>query len=116
MQVYNLYKNLLYNACWRLLKNKQDAEDIVHDSFIKGFQKIDQLKVIASIKEFLDSIGESKNYAVISNNDIISIKSINGKTIERDIKPTVQMFSCTHCGHVTPYEVVHNAHMKIHYL
>lgn len=77
---------------------------------------IDQKEVITSIKEFLDSIEESRNFAVISRGNIILITSISGKPIKRSQKPTGQMFSCTHCGHVTPYEVVHNLHMRIHYL
>ena len=72
--------------------------------------------VISSIKEFLDSIGEQHNYAVISNGDTITIKSIHGKQIEREKQPQSQLFSCTHCGHVTQYEVEHNNHVKIHYL
>jgi len=72
--------------------------------------------VISSIKEFLDSIGEKHNYAVISNEDTITIKSIHGKQIEREKQPQSQLFSCSHCGHVTPYEVEHNNHVKIHYL
>ena len=72
--------------------------------------------VISSIKEFLDSIGEKHNYGVISNGDTITIKSIHGKQIEREKQPQSQLFSCTHCGHVTQYEVEHNNHVKIHYL
>ena len=72
--------------------------------------------VISSIKEFLDSIGEKHNYAVISNEDTITIKSIHGKQIEREKQPQSQLFSCAHCGHVTQYEVEHNNHVKIHYL
>ena len=72
--------------------------------------------VISSIKEFLDSIGEQHNYAVILNGDTITIKSIHGKQIEREKQPQSQLFSCAHCGHVTPYEVEHNNHVKIHYL
>ena len=77
---------------------------------------IDTNSVIASIKEFLDSIGEGHNFAVISNNEIITIKSISGKVIERDAAPQSDMFSCTHCGFVTRYEVELNVHMRIHYL
>ena len=72
--------------------------------------------VISSIKEFLDSIGEKHNFGVISNGDTITIKSIHGKQIEREKQPQSQLFSCTHCGHVTQYEVEHNNHVKIHYL
>lgn len=77
---------------------------------------VNQDKVVASIKEFLQSIGEQTNFAVISKGDTVSIESISGKVIERDQQPKSELFSCTHCGHVTPYEVVHNTHMKIHYL
>ncbi len=77
---------------------------------------IDSNLVVTSIKEFLNSIGEGSNFAVISNNDTISIKAISGKIIERDAAPQSDMFSCTHCGFVTRYEVELNVHMRIHYL
>ena len=77
---------------------------------------VDQSEVITSIKEFLDSIGESRNFAVISKENVILIKSISGKTIERDSRPPANMFSCSHCGFVTQFEVEYNNHVKIHYL
>ncbi len=77
---------------------------------------IDTNTVINSIKEFLDSIGEGHNFAVISKDETISIKSITGKIIERDAAPQSDMFSCTHCGFVTRYEVELNVHMRIHYI
>ena len=43
VEVYKMYKDLLYNSCFRILKNREDAEDLVQDAFIKGFQKIHQL-------------------------------------------------------------------------
>ncbi len=77
---------------------------------------IDTNLVVTSIKGFLNSIGEGTNFAVISNNDTISIKAISGKVIERDATPQSEMFSCTHCGFVTRYEVELNVHMRIHYM
>tara|TARA_B100001146_G_scaffold154219_1_gene135599 strand:- start:13 stop:381 length:369 start_codon:yes stop_codon:yes gene_type:complete len=85
-------------------------------SAIEDDDIVNQDKVVASIKEFLQSIGEQTNFAVISKGDTVSIESISGKVIERDQQPKSDLFSCTHCGHVTPYEVIHNTHMKIHYL
>ena len=83
---------------------------------IEDDEQINQSEVITSIKEFLESIGEKQRFGVISNSNKIMIKSILGKKIEREAKPTQQMFSCAHCGHVTRYEVEHNNHVKIHYL
>jgi len=83
---------------------------------IEDDEQINQSEVITSIKEFLESIGEKQSFGVISNSNKIMIKSILGKKIEREAKPTGQMFSCAHCGHVTRYEVEHNNHVRIHYL
>jgi len=83
---------------------------------IEDDEQINQSEVITSIKEFLESIGEKQSFGVISNSNKIMIKSILGKKIEREAKPTQQMFSCAHCGHVTRYEVEHNNHVRIHYL
>jgi len=83
---------------------------------IEDHQSIDKKEVITAIKEFLDSIGESRNFAVISNSNVVLIKSISGKSIGREPQPIAKMFSCSHCGFVTQYEVEHNNHQKIHYL
>lgn len=93
------------------LKNHQFTLSNLDDDEI-----IDANTVITSIKEFLDSIGEGHNFAVISNHDTISIKSISGTIIERDTVPHPEMFSCTHCGFVTRYQVELNIHMRMHYL
>jgi len=78
---------------------------------------IDTNSVISAIKEYLNSINEGNNFAVISNNEIISITSISGTIIERsDSVQQSDMFSCTHCGFVTRYEVELNVHMRIHYM
>ncbi len=93
------------------LKNHQFTLSTLDDDEI-----IDINIVITSIKEFLDSIGEGRNFAVISNSDLISIKSVSGKTIERETVSRPEMFSCTHCGFVTQYKVELDVHMRIHYL
>ena len=73
--------------------------------------------VISAIKEYFDSINEGSNFAVISNNEFIHITSVNGKVLQNESKPQEEnMFSCTHCGFITQYQVELNVHMRIHYL
>jgi hypothetical protein len=80
-------------------------------------EKIDEGRVIKSIKNFLNSIGEKENFAVINKNNVIFIVSINGKVLESaNNLSTDQFFSCTHCGYITRYETVYKNHEKIHYL
>lgn len=94
------------------LKNHQFTLSSFDDDEI-----IDTSEVISAIKEFLDSIDEGRNFAVISNNDVINITSISGKVIERIASESEhEMFSCTHCGFVTQYQVELDTHMKIHYV
>lgn len=78
---------------------------------------IDTSAVISAIKGFLDSIHEGSNFAVISNNDVILIRSIAGKVIENTTPQSDhELFSCTHCGYVTQFQVELNVHMRIHYI
>ena len=78
---------------------------------------VDINSVISAIKEYLTSIDESNNFAVISSNETIVITSISGKILEsNNTAEQHEMFSCTHCGFVTRYEVELNTHMRIHYL
>jgi hypothetical protein len=94
------------------LKNRQFTLSTFDDDAI-----LDVELVISAIKEFFDSIHEGSNFAVISNNNFINITSISGKVIERDPqKPLDNMFSCTHCGFITKYQVELNVHMRIHYM
>ena len=93
------------------LKNNQFTLSTLNDDEI-----LDTNLVISAIEEFLDSIGEGRNFAVIANNNLIKIASVSGKIMERDNQANYEMLSCTHCGFVTRYEVELNAHMKIHYL
>ena len=44
MQVYRMYKDMLYNVSFRIVKSQQDAQDTVHDAFIKAFQNISKLE------------------------------------------------------------------------
>jgi RNA polymerase sigma-70 factor (ECF subfamily) len=56
MELYRKYKDYLYNACLRLLKNKEDAEDAVHEAFIKGFRRLGQGSEVTHIGGWLKRI------------------------------------------------------------
>ena len=93
------------------LKNHQFTWSTLDDGFI------DVELVISAIKEYFDFIEEGSNFAVISNNDLIYIKSVTGKVLQSQSKSQQnQLFSCTHCGFVTQYQVELTVHMRMHYL
>ena len=93
------------------LKNHQFTLSTLDDEII------DVELVISAIKEYFDFINEGSNFAVISNKEIIHIKSVTGHVLQRESEPQQsQLFSCTHCGFVTQYQVELNVHMRMHYL
>jgi RNA polymerase sigma-70 factor (ECF subfamily) len=95
VELYNAYKNMLYNSCFRILKNREDAEDMVHDAFIKGFKKINQvaddvnigawLRRIA-INTALDKIRKEKNTFLLEDSE-----EIDGEIEEIDFDDTEGM-------------------------
>ncbi|MBK8451249.1 MAG: RNA polymerase sigma factor [Saprospiraceae bacterium] len=42
--LYDMYSKPMYNLCFRILNQEDDAHDILQESFIKIFENIDQLK------------------------------------------------------------------------
>jgi RNA polymerase sigma-70 factor (ECF subfamily) len=46
----------MFNACLRIVRSNHDAEDIVQESFVKGFQKIEQLKEETNLGAWLKRI------------------------------------------------------------
>ena len=77
-------------------------------------KRLDSDYVVKAIKEFFASIGETANYGVLPKEEAIVIKYLHEKPLQK-AKPANSMFSCSHCGYVTPYEVLLQNHMKMHY-
>jgi RNA polymerase sigma-70 factor (ECF subfamily) len=42
LQLYTTFYKRIYNSCFRILRNKEDAEDAMQESFIKAFFKLDK--------------------------------------------------------------------------
>jgi len=63
---------------------------------IEEGEVVDQTRVTSSIREFFDSIGQGKNFRVISKSETIFIKSANGEKMNGHAKPVHSIRSC--CG------------------
>lgn len=63
-QLYSLYVDAMYNIGMRLLGNKEDAEDIVQDSFIDAFKNLASFKYDSTFGAWLKRIviNKSINY------------------------------------------------------
>ncbi|OUR98999.1 RNA polymerase subunit sigma [Flavobacteriales bacterium 33_180_T64] len=69
MEVYNRYYKAMYNTAYRIVKNSFEAEDIMQDSFLTAFTKLDNLKEIKTFGSWLKRI--------VINNSIYHYKKSN---------------------------------------
>tara|TARA_R110002050_G_scaffold298901_1_gene463094 strand:- start:33940 stop:34539 length:600 start_codon:yes stop_codon:yes gene_type:complete len=74
LKLYNQYCQGMFCVAMRFIKNPDDAEDIVQESFIKAFQKINQYKGQVSFGAWLKRI--------VVNKSIDFLKSQQLKTVE----------------------------------
>ncbi|WP_298537321.1 RNA polymerase sigma factor [uncultured Algibacter sp.] len=56
LEVYNRYYKAMYNTAYRIVKNNFEAEDIMQDSFLQAFTKLDTLKDIKIFGAWLKRI------------------------------------------------------------
>ncbi len=63
-KLYSLYVDAMYNTSLRMLGNKEDAEDIVQDSFVDAFKNLASFKYDSSFGAWLKRIviNKSINY------------------------------------------------------
>ncbi|MDE0599066.1 MAG: RNA polymerase sigma factor, partial [Dokdonia donghaensis] len=56
MEVYNRYYKAMYNTSLRIVKHEAEAEDIMQESFLSAFTKLDSYKGEASFGSWLKRI------------------------------------------------------------
>lgn len=56
LEIYNRYYKAMYNVSLRIVKNNFEAEDIMQDSFLTAFSKLESLKNIATFGSWLKRI------------------------------------------------------------
>ncbi len=55
-ELYNLYSKAMYNICLRMLNNVEDAEDLLQNSFVDVFTKLDRFRYESSIGAWIKRI------------------------------------------------------------
>ncbi|MBP5474084.1 MAG: RNA polymerase sigma factor, partial [Bacteroidales bacterium] len=55
-QIYKLYYKAMYNTCFRIIGDPADAEDIMQDSFLAAFEKINTYSETVAFGAWLKKI------------------------------------------------------------
>ena len=63
-QLFSKYQKQIYSIVFRIVKNPHDAEEVVQDTFVRAYLKLDQLKKLDKFSAWLKRIAQncSKNY------------------------------------------------------
>lgn len=77
LEIYNRYYKAMYNTALRIVKNNFEAEDIMQDSFLLAFTKLETLKDVKIFGAWLKRI-------VINNSIYHYKKSIKNKEVPLD--------------------------------
>lgn len=55
-QIYRLYADAMYNVCYRMLKNEEDARDVLQEAFVDAFTKLHTFRFDAAFGSWLKRI------------------------------------------------------------
>ncbi len=59
-QLYKLYSKAMYNVCYRMMNNQAEAEDLLQDSFIEAFMKLNTFRYESAFGAWLKRIVVNK--------------------------------------------------------
>lgn len=72
-ELYNRYHDLLYGYIYNKLRNREEAQDIVHDVLVKIWDKREQLANVKSLKSYLFTAVRNRAF------DLFTKKKISDK-------------------------------------
>ncbi len=76
-QLYTKYSSVLYGLCLKYSRNKTEAEDNLHDSFMIIFDKIDQFKFKGSFEGWIKRITVNTVLQKYRKEEFLSVVSEN---------------------------------------
>ena len=83
MELYNLFSTMAYRTAYRVVQDPAKAEDLMHDSFLVAFEKIDQLENPNGFGGWLKQIVYRKSLHEIKQSNRTQIESLP----EQDMDP-----------------------------
>ena len=99
-KLYQLYVDAMYNIAIRMLDSKEDAEDIIQESFIDAFKKLNSFRYESTFGSWLKRIVVNKclNFLKLKKIPITTIENhdfyLTEQTISNDQNLDVEKIKC----------------------
>lgn len=55
-EIYKLYSKAMFNVCYRMMNNREDAEDMLQEVFLQAFTKLDSFRFESSFGTWIKTI------------------------------------------------------------
>lgn len=83
-KLYSLYVNGMFNVCIRMVKSKEDAEDILQDSFIEAFKNLNSFRYESTFGSWLKRIviNKSINHLKLKRIPLVAVDDFQNNTPE----------------------------------
>jgi RNA polymerase sigma-70 factor (ECF subfamily) len=91
-EIYELYSKAMFNISMRILNKREEAEDVLQESFIKAFNSLDQYKGEASFGTWLKKIVINRSLDVVNKKQIDFIP-IDRIELQDDVDETEEMYT-----------------------
>ncbi len=88
MKIYNKYYKMVFSSAYRIVQNKQDAEDLMQEAFLSCFNQLDNLKDPERFGGWLKktAINKSINYIHRHRGKWMTLKENDAKVLATDPK------------------------------
>ena len=70
-EIYNLYIKAMYNTALRIVGDREEAEDVIQESFLDGFMKIGMFRGESTFGAWLKSIVVNKSIAKLRSRKVV---------------------------------------------
>jgi len=70
-RLYELYVDAMYNVCLRIVKRREDAQDVIQDCFVQAFTKLDQFRYETTFGAWLKRIVINKSLNFLRDRKIV---------------------------------------------
>lgn len=86
LKLYNQYCNGMLIIAQRFVKNTMEAEDVVQESFIKAFAKLEQYKAEVTFGAWLKRIVINKSIDALKSNKqrLVDLEDVQLKVVDED--------------------------------
>lgn len=88
-QLYKLYYKSMYNTSLRIVNNENDAEDIMQESFLSAFKKMDSYEGKVSFGAWLRKIVVNRSLDYLKKRKVV-FEEINERLVEETDNPLME--------------------------